>query len=105
MIIMFVLSALNSTKEKVRVGTYRTERLVAAPNGTRRSYAPPSDGPWPVVFGKLLATNQAGRICRGSDRGSGLVPSYYPSSCFAYYCFFTERVSHAGITMTIGLAR
>ena len=43
-----------------------------------------SDGPRPMV-GKLLVTNQAGRICCGSDRGSGLVPGYYPSSCFAYY--------------------
>ena len=60
---MCVLSALNSTMEEVRV-RYIPNRAKAERNA---SDAPSSsDGPRPMV-GKLLVTNQAGRICRGSD--------------------------------------
>ena len=69
MIIVYVLSALNSTAE-VRV--LNGAALVRGPEQNKRTSLPmdrTADS-----LGKLLATNQAGRICRGSDRGSGLVP-------------------------------
>ena len=88
MIIVFVLSALNSTMERNdgsdAIGRVRTEGLS-------------SDGPRPVVCG-----NYWSRI-----KKDGYVPDWewfpdpYPSSFFWYYCGYC----HSGISMTIGLAR
>ena len=84
-----MLSALNSTEVRVR----SQGRLVVAQTERVRTSR------WnrrPTVFGKLYRlTNQAGWICRGCDRGSGLVPwLYYPSSFFMVLLFY----SGAGIT-------
>ena len=75
----------------------RTERLVAAPNGTR---IPSSDGTeGRLVFGKLTVTNQAGRRIRA---GLGVVPR---SVSIIMLCVLL-RISgyRTGISMTMGLA-
>merc|ERR1711865_72656 len=100
--------------EEVRVGTYRTEPLwIGAPNGTERTHPLFRWNRRPLRLSKgdaddsVTVTNQAGRICRGSGRGSGLVSPIILSIILLCVLFiFHERRYRTGISMnTMALRR